>query len=103
MYPYTGAEDPRCGELSSRVGERVEGKGLMLTDVTCDCCSRHPHVVNLPIEGRVTGQAFRSRLEAAIQALRDFEPDMIVVSLGFDAHRHDPIRDDNHKQRGFLG
>ncbi|MEM7623611.1 MAG: histone deacetylase family protein, partial [Planctomycetota bacterium] len=34
---------------------------------------------------------FAPALEAAVQRLRDFEPDAVVVSMGFDTHKDDPI------------
>lgn len=57
----------------------------------------------MPIKGRVDRAAFRAKTEEATKALEEFKPDVIIVSLGFDAHRNDPITDDHGRRRGFLG
>lgn len=66
---------PGTGEAASRGGP--EAKGL---------------TVNVPLPAGTTGQAWlRSFDEAVLPALRAFEPELVVVSCGFDAHRDDPL------------
>jgi acetoin utilization deacetylase AcuC-like enzyme len=70
LYPGTGAASERGG-----------GEGVGAT-------------VNIPLHPGAGGDefldAFRTR---ALPALRDFDPGLLLVSAGFDAHRADPLTD----------
>ena len=67
-YPGTGA--------ASEVG-REAGRGF---------------TVNLPIEaGAVDDDYEIAFTRIVLPVLRQFEPDLVVVSAGFDAHAHDPL------------
>lgn len=47
---------------------------------------------NLPLPSRSDGSVFRKRwLDEGLPALRAFDPELILVSAGFDAHRDDPL------------
>jgi acetoin utilization deacetylase AcuC-like enzyme len=65
LYPGTGA-----------VGER----------------GRHNTIVNAPLRAGDGGKEFRVALEQSIlPRLRDFRPELVVISAGFDAHMRDPL------------
>jgi acetoin utilization deacetylase AcuC-like enzyme len=65
LYPGTGA-----------IGERGE----------------HNTIVNAPLSAGDGGDAFREAVETVIlPRLRDFRPDILVISAGFDAHTRDPL------------
>ena len=65
LYPGTGA-----------VGER----------------GRHNTIVNAPLRAGDGGKEFRVAFEQSIlPRLRDFRPELIVISAGFDAHMRDPL------------
>jgi acetoin utilization deacetylase AcuC-like enzyme len=65
LYPGTGA-----------VGER----------------GKHNTIVNAPLRAGDGGKEFRTAFEQSIlPRLRDFRPDLIVISAGFDAHIRDPL------------
>jgi acetoin utilization deacetylase AcuC-like enzyme len=68
FYPGTGAlEDAGEGE----------GEGFSL---------------NLPVPARTGGDTFLSLVEHIVApAAREFRPDLILLSAGFDAHRDDPV------------
>ena len=51
----------------------------------------HGQVVNLPLPPGSDGDAFRDALESVLPRLRDFAPDLVLVSAGFDAHADDPL------------
>jgi acetoin utilization deacetylase AcuC-like enzyme len=52
----------------------------------------HNTVVNAPLRAGDGGSRFREAFESAIlPRLRNFSPDLIVISAGFDAHRRDPL------------
>lgn len=49
-------------------------------------------IVNAPLAPGDGGEAFRAAFEELIlPRLRDFAPDFIVISAGFDAHHRDPL------------
>jgi acetoin utilization deacetylase AcuC-like enzyme len=49
-------------------------------------------VVNAPLRAGDSGDAFRTAFETAIlPRLREFKPDLLVISAGFDAHTRDPL------------
>ncbi len=68
FYPGTGAAD--------EVG-RADGVGF---------------TVNLPIEAGATDADYDlAYREIVVPVLREFRPELILVSAGFDAHEHDPL------------
>jgi acetoin utilization deacetylase AcuC-like enzyme len=65
LYPGTGA-----------IGERGE----------------HNTIVNAPLSAGDGGDAFRQAMETVIlPRLREFKPDFLIISAGFDAHTRDPL------------
>jgi len=51
-----------------------------------------PNVVNCPLPPRADGAAFREAVEAHwLPALEKFEPQLVMISAGFDAHREDDM------------
>jgi acetoin utilization deacetylase AcuC-like enzyme len=52
----------------------------------------HDTIVNVPLRAGATGEVFQEALaERVLPRLRDFGPDIILVSAGFDAHERDPL------------
>lgn len=51
----------------------------------------HGQVLNLPLPPGSGGDAMRRAWEPALASLRDFAPELVLVSAGFDAHRADPL------------
>jgi acetoin utilization deacetylase AcuC-like enzyme len=49
-------------------------------------------IVNAPLRAGEGGEAFRAAFEQTIlPRLREFGPDLVVISAGFDAHLRDPL------------
>jgi acetoin utilization deacetylase AcuC-like enzyme len=68
FYPGTGADS-----------ERGRGNGLGFT-------------LNLPFEvGATDAEIERKYAEQVIPAVRSFQPDLLMISAGFDAHELDPL------------
>lgn len=62
LYPYSGVDNPA------------------------------PNMVNVPLSAGSGGVAFRDAVRTRwLPALDDHEPELILVSAGFDAHREDPL------------
>lgn len=50
------------------------------------------HIINLPLPAGTTGKIFREKTgEFWLEAIRDFKPEMIFFSAGFDGHMQDPM------------
>jgi acetoin utilization deacetylase AcuC-like enzyme len=76
LYPGTGA-----------LGERGE----------------HDTIVNAPLRPGDGGAQFRAAFETRVlPRLRDFAPDLVVISAGFDAHTRDPLANLNLVEADFA-
>jgi acetoin utilization deacetylase AcuC-like enzyme len=52
----------------------------------------HGNIVNLTFGDGTTGAAWRNRMEAeALPSIDAFEPELVLISAGFDAHERDPL------------
>ncbi len=50
------------------------------------------HILNVPMASRSTGTDYKKAFkEEVIPALRKFEPELLFISAGFDAHQRDPL------------
>jgi acetoin utilization deacetylase AcuC-like enzyme len=62
----------------------------------------HDTIVNAPLRPGDGGEQFRRAFETVIlPRLRDFRPDLIVISAGFDAHVRDPLANLNLVEDDF--
>jgi acetoin utilization deacetylase AcuC-like enzyme len=63
----------------------------------------HDTIVNAPLRAGDGGAQFREAFETTIlPRLRQFQPDFIVVSAGFDAHMRDPLANLNLLEDDFA-
>jgi acetoin utilization deacetylase AcuC-like enzyme len=63
----------------------------------------HNTIVNAPLRPGDDGDKFRAAFESRIlPRLRDFQPDLIVISAGFDAHMRDPLANLNLVEKDFA-
>jgi acetoin utilization deacetylase AcuC-like enzyme len=63
----------------------------------------HNTVVNAPLRPGDGGVAFRAALESRIlPRLRDFKPELMIISAGFDAHMRDPLANINLDEDDFV-
>jgi acetoin utilization deacetylase AcuC-like enzyme len=62
------------------------------------------HSVNLPVPGRSGDDAYRSLAEHVTAALiRAWEPGLVLISAGFDAHHADPLATCEVTEAGYAG
>ncbi len=79
-------DDPRALFISSHQFPLWPGTG------TADETGPHGTVMNLPIAPGTGSKDFRRLYEEKVfPRVRDFAPELILVSAGFDAHRADPL------------
>ncbi|MCW1918824.1 histone deacetylase family protein [Rhodobacter sp. KR11] len=51
----------------------------------------HGQIVNLPLPPGSGGAEMRAAYAPALERLKTFAPDLLIISAGFDAHRADPL------------
>jgi acetoin utilization deacetylase AcuC-like enzyme len=62
----------------------------------------HDTIVNAPLRAGDGGDTFREAFEVAIlPRLREFKPEILVISAGFDAHTRDPLANLNLLEADF--
>jgi len=62
----------------------------------------HNNIVNAPLRPGDGGEQFRAAFENVIlPRLREFAPEMLVISAGFDAHMRDPLANLNLLETDF--
>ncbi|MDP1559081.1 MAG: histone deacetylase family protein [Nitrosomonas sp.] len=58
----------------------------------CGADSRRRNIVNVPLPAGTDGMAFRQAItDRWLPALEEFQPQMLFISAGFDAHRDDDL------------
>lgn len=77
-YPYTG--------FTEEIGK---GKG-------------EGYTLNLPLVAGANDMAFYDKLNQAIKAGKEFNPDIVAVSAGFDAYEDDSILSLKYSQKAFY-
>jgi len=59
--------------------------------------------INIPLDPGCDGAAFKKIMQSdCLQPLREFKPDMIFISAGFDAHKDDPLGGLNLVEEDFA-
>lgn len=59
-------------------------------------------ILNLPLPPGSDGRMMRAKWEGALDHVRAFRPDLVLVSAGFDAHRADPLGGLNWTEADFA-
>jgi acetoin utilization deacetylase AcuC-like enzyme len=62
----------------------------------------HSQIVNLPLDPGTGGAAMRTVWEPALALVAEFQPELILVSAGFDAHRDDPLANLHWDEDDFV-
>jgi acetoin utilization deacetylase AcuC-like enzyme len=58
----------------------------------CGDDSSNEHIINVPLKAGATGEEFRAAVaQHWLPALQRFQPQLIFISAGFDAHREDDM------------
>lgn len=79
-------DEPRCLFISSHQMPLYPGSGARHER------GGHDNILNVPLAPNTAGAEMRrTYADEVLPRLRDFAPDLILVSAGFDAHRADPL------------
>lgn len=62
----------------------------------------HGQIVNLPLPPGSGGAEMRAAYAPALQRLKEFAPDLLLISAGFDAHRDDPLAQLNWVEADYI-
>lgn len=63
----------------------------------------HHQIVNVPLKAGDDGDAFRALFaQCVLPRLRDFRPQMIFISAGFDAHWRDPLANISLQEQDYA-
>lgn len=61
------------------------------------------NVVNATVEPNAAAEQWRAKFEERLMpALEDFRPELILISAGFDAHRRDPLANQNLEETDYA-
>ena len=52
---------------------------------------KYNNVFNLPLEAGTTSEQYLNAFEYVLKKLKEFKPEFILFSAGFDAHKNDPL------------
>ena len=89
-------EESRCLTFTSQQIPLWPGTG------TEEEQGHYNNIVNIPLPPGSTGELMRQKYEALVfPGLQKFEPDLILISAGFDAHEADPLAELNWSTADF--
>ncbi len=63
---------------------------------------RGSNCFNYPVAPYTPREEYRNTLQTALDALKKFKPDLVLVSAGFDAYVHDPIAQETLEIEDFY-
>jgi acetoin utilization deacetylase AcuC-like enzyme len=90
-------DDPDLFFASSHQYPHYPGTGA------ADETGAHNNVVNVPLPPGTDGGTFRKAFERDIlPALDSFEPEFVLISAGFDAHKDDPLSNMGLEENDFA-
>jgi acetoin utilization deacetylase AcuC-like enzyme len=64
--------------------------------------SRGTNCFNFPVAPATPREEYQAVLRQAFEKLRDFRPDILAVSAGFDAYRGDPLAEETLEEEDYL-
>ncbi len=62
----------------------------------------HGQITNLPLRGGSGGAEMRAAWTPVLDDLADWQPELVILSAGFDAHRADPLAGLNWREDDFA-
>jgi acetoin utilization deacetylase AcuC-like enzyme len=58
---------------------------------TNDEKGKYNNILNIPLPAGTTSEEYLNAYEFVIKKIKEFKPEFILLSAGFDAHKHDPL------------
>ena len=63
---------------------------------------RHNNIFNIPLPAGTTSEEYLNAYEHVLKKLKEFKPEFILFSAGFDGHKDDPLAQFQLKSRDFY-
>ena len=58
---------------------------------TDDEKGKHNNILNIPLPAGTTSEEYLNAYESVLKKIKEFKPEFILLSAGFDAHKDDPL------------
>ena len=58
---------------------------------TNDEKGKHNNILNIPLPAGTTSEEYLNAYESVLNKIKEFKPEFILLSAGFDAHKDDPL------------
>ena len=80
------------GDASKRKYYRAEeeNKSLIIMDSSLEK-GNFNNILNIPLEAGITAEEYLNAYEHVLKKLKEFKPEFVLFSAGFDAHIDDPL------------
>ena len=62
----------------------------------------HNNILNIPLDAGTSGDVFFNAYEIIFKKIKEFKPEFILLSSGFDAHQSDPLAQINLQSQDFA-
>ena len=63
---------------------------------------KHNNIFNIPLPAGTTSEEYLNAYEFVLKRLKEFKPDFILLSAGFDAHKDDPLAQFQLESKDFY-
>jgi len=63
---------------------------------------KYNNIFNVPLPARTTSEEYLNAYEFVLKKLKEFKPEFILFSAGFDAHENDPLAQFQLKSKDFY-
>ena len=63
---------------------------------------KYNNILNIPLDAGTTSHEFLNAYEVVFTKLKEFKPDFVLLSSGFDAHQNDPLAQINLQSKDFA-
>ena len=63
---------------------------------------KYNNILNIPLPAGTTSEEYLNAYEFVLKRIREFKPEFILLSAGFDAHKDDPLAQFQLKSEGFY-
>jgi acetoin utilization deacetylase AcuC-like enzyme len=63
---------------------------------------KYNNILNIPLPAGTTSEEYLNAYEFVLKRLKEFKPDFILLSAGFDAHKNDPLAQFQLESKDFY-
>ena len=69
---------------------------------TNDEKGKHNNILNIPLPAGTTSEEYLNAYEFVLKKIKEFKPEFILISAGFDAHKDDPLAQFQLESKDFY-